>query len=157
MVLEIFLRPILIVFGLVISLIIFAALVRVLNDIFAMVVSNLPAGAEGAGYCFTGGSTNYETFRGPIDEFFYTIVYAIVVYLIGMSSFKMIDAIPRSIMRWIGEDVAAFGDQTGDAAEGLIQRVAISGVGIGEKLEGGLTSAAGSLQGGVKGLMQFFR
>ncbi len=157
MALEIFLRPILIVVGLVTSLIIFAALVRVLNDIFAMVVSNLPAGADGAGYCFTGSSEKYESFRGPIDEFFYTIVYAIVVYLIGMSSFKLIDGIPRSIMRWMGEDVAAFSDQAGDAAEGLVQRIAVSGAGIGKKLESGLTSSAGQLQGGISGLMNMFK
>lgn len=152
MALEIFLRPILILFGLLASLIIFSAMVKVLNDIFGLIISNLPAGSDGGTYCFPSEDTSYSSARGPIDNFFYTIVYAIVVYLIGNSSFKLIEGIPRSIMRWIGEDVAAFGDQEGDAAEGLVQRIAIGGAGMGERLEGGLGNATKSLKDGVGGI-----
>ncbi len=157
MALEVFLRPVLIVFGLLASLIVFSALVKVLNDIFYLVIANLPAGSDGASFCFTDTSEEYQALRGPIDEFFYTIVYAIVVYLIGISSFKLIESIPRNVMRWMGEDVAAFGDQEADAAEGLIQRIAISGAGIGDKLEGGLGSVGGQLKGGFDSLISTFK
>ena len=46
MIFEIFLRPILIIFGLLAAFIIFSALVKVLNEIFSLVVVNL-AGHHG--------------------------------------------------------------------------------------------------------------
>lgn len=156
MLLEIFLRPILVIFGLLASLIIFSALVKVLHEIFGQVLGNLPAGDNGAAACFTNTENNYTTMRGPIDEMFYTIVYAIVVYLIAMSSFKLIDGIPRSIMRWMGESVAAFGDQEGDAAEGLVMRMSAGGAAIGSRLESGLGGVAGNLKEGFGGLVAAF-
>lgn len=154
MVLEIFLRPILIIFGLLASLMVFSAMVRVLNDIFYLVIATLPAGEEGAGFCFTDTSEDYTYVRGPIDEFFYTVVYAVVVYLIAMSSFKLIDTIPKNIMRWMGEEVAAFADQTADPAQGLMQRVAFSGMGLGERLESGFGNVTDNLKGGMAQLAQ---
>lgn len=157
MVFEIFLRPILILFGLLASLIVFSAMVKVLNDIFYLVLANLPAGPD-AEFCFTNVEDGYSYVREPIDQFFYTVVYAIVVYMIGMSSFKLIDIIPKSVIsRWLGEDVSAFGDQSDDPAEGLIQRVAMSGAGIGQRLESGLGSAAKQLRGMGPGIQQLWQ
>lgn len=134
LVFEIFLRPILIVFGLLASISIFSALVAVLNDIWDLVVGNVggfdivaeqtieagadPATSPGA----LSPQTLGEFFRGPIDEFFFTIVYAIVVYMMGMASFKLIDLIPKSILRWMGSSVTAFNDDRDDPAQGLISR-----------------------------------
>ncbi len=156
MALEIFLRPILTVFGLLASLIFFAAMVKVLNQIFGEVLANLPAGNGDTSTCFSSASGDDAIKRGPIDELFYTIVYAIIVYLIGMSCFKLIDSIPNTIFRWMGEEINAFGDQAGDAAEGLIQRIAIGGAGMGAQLEGGLGKVTGNLQGGFKSLASTF-
>lgn len=153
MVLEIFLRPILIIFGLLASMIIFSAMVKVLHQIFGQVLNSLPAGAENPVSCFNDTSAGYSNIRGPIDELFYTIVYAIVVYLIAISSFKLIDGIPKSIMRWIGEEVAAFGDQAGDAADGLIQQVSIGGAAMGGRLEQGIGGVAQNMQQGFGGLI----
>lgn len=148
---EIFVRPILIIFGLIASLLIFGAMVKVLNDIFALAVSNLSgfnpepgaAGVCGSDGREVGQPGTEEWARGPIDELFFTIVYAIMVYMIGMSSFKLIDLIPNSILRWMGQGVQTFNDQAGEPAEGLLSKVAIGGSVLG----GQLGQAASSLKG----------
>jgi len=46
----------------------------------------------------------------------FTVIFATLVYNIGMTAFKMVDTIPASIMRWIGQNVGVFQDGKGDAA-----------------------------------------
>ncbi len=150
---EIFIRPILIVFGLLASILIFGAMVKVLNETFSLAVSNL-SGFDNTNVntCGSGGSGNtagataptgsLEYLRGPVDEFFFTIVYAILVYMIGMASFKLIDMIPNQILRWMGAGVSTFGDQAGEPAEGLLQKVAVGGTMIGQFSGGVIGSAA---------------
>jgi hypothetical protein len=134
---EIFLRPILIVFGLLASVVIFAAMVKVLNEIFYLVVVNLAGhdensrticgqigngGAAGgnAGNTSGPGSSSVGFFRGPIDELFFTVLYAIIVYMIGMSCFKLIDLVPNNLLRYMNVNVATFNDQASDPAQGLM-------------------------------------
>ncbi len=50
-----------------------------------------------------------------------------MVYMIGMSSFKLIDLIPNNILRWMGSGVSTYNDQAGEPAEGLISKMAIGG------------------------------
>ncbi|HPD82575.1 MAG TPA: DotA/TraY family protein, partial [Alphaproteobacteria bacterium] len=155
---EIFIRPILIVFGLLASILIFGAMVKVLNEIFSLVVTNLSGNDPNLSTSCGGGSptpvqqqmqANTATyFRGPIDEFFYTIVYAILVYMIGMSSFKLIDLIPNNILRWMGQGVHTFGDQAGEPAEGLMTKMAVGGSVMGGQLQG-IGSAAGQMGGNL--------
>lgn len=161
LVFEIFIRPILIIFGLLASIIIFSAMVKVLNDIFSLAVSNLSGfdtdstgGACGAGGPGNSDTGSIEYFRGPIDEFFFTIVYVIVVYMIGMSCFKLIDMIPNSILRWMGAGVSTFNDQAGEPAEGLISKMAIGGSIMGGKLQeagSGFKGAAGGTVAALQG------
>ena len=56
-----------------------------------------------------------------IDQFFYTVVYAVLVYIMALSSFKLIDLIPNSIMRFMGSNVGAFSDKSAFEAESTIQ------------------------------------
>lgn len=144
LILEIFLRPILIIFGLLAAISIFAAMVRVLNDIFVLVVSNVGGfnvenielcGVEATSQAAVGTADYY---RGPIDQFFFTVVYAIVVYLIGTSTFKMIDAVPNKVLRWMGTSVQSFGDAQKDAGEGLMQRLSAGGYIITGQLQQGV-------------------
>ena len=140
---EIFFRPIMIVLGLIASIVIFAAMVKVLNDIFFIVISNL-TGFDGANVGFCGIQevsalqriNTLEQFRAPIDEFFFTIVYAVLVYMIGMSAFKLIDMIPNSILRWMNANVKTFNDEGSTDPGGLIQKVTVSGGMIGQSLQG---------------------
>lgn len=133
---EIFLRPILCVFGLLSGMAIFSATVRTLNDVFTLVTDNVAGfeclASDTADAC-TGGETGdaaalqAKNRRNEIDEFFFTIIYTVLVYMIATASFKMIDLIPNGIIRWIGSGAQSFADQAPDAKEGLMQYAAIGG------------------------------
>jgi conjugal transfer/type IV secretion protein DotA/TraY len=125
MILEIFLRPILTVFGLIGGLITFTALAKVLNEIFKIVTDNLtgfddtpciPPGATCLGVAAPADMLSFK--RDVVDEFFFTIIYTIVIYMMATGSFKMIDQIPARIMRWMGAGVQAF-TQHNEAEDGL--------------------------------------
>ncbi len=145
---EVFLRPILIVFGLLASISTYSALVNVLNSVFSLVVENA------AGYDLqselVSSRFTLTYMRSLIDEFFYTVIYAIVVYMLGMSSFKLIDTIPNNILRWMGQSVATFGDQREDPAQGLTSRASLGSQQILSRLGGGLgaLAKAGTKTGG---------
>jgi hypothetical protein len=140
---EIFVRPILTVFGLLASVVLFSATVMVLHDIF-------PLATESTGgfnqFDFLGGNTSPDIFEvktSAVDELFYTVVYAILVYMMGNSAFKMIDMVPNNILRWMGAGVQSFGDQSGDPVQGLSQYAAFSGASIGGQVIDGAAKAAG--------------
>lgn len=132
LILEIFIRPIVTVLALVASFATFAAMVGGLNAIFELVVTNvtgfdvadLKSGKSGAGGFLAGllnamgwdpadlaggdpRSLNYT--RGIIDQFFMTILYILIVYSIGLTSFKLIDLIPDGVIRWINAGVSSWG------------------------------------------------
>ncbi len=145
LILEIFLRPILTVFGLLGGMATFSAMAALLNEIFDVVVLNT-----------TGVAINdpdAATFsRHTIDQFFFTIVYAIILYMMAMASFKMVTLVPNSILRWIGQNVSAFSDGAGDPTSGLINYAALGGARIGGQLADGFTKlgeAAGGVGGGI--------
>ena len=108
--LEIFIRPVLILVGLLGSVTVFAALVQQLNEIFAVVTDN----AGGSAIETAAGDIDY--YRGPIDILFYTILYTAIVYMLGLSCFKLIDQVPDNILRWLGVSVSPFQDNAGDPA-----------------------------------------
>ncbi len=157
---EVFIRPMLILFGLLASVIIFAAMVKVLNEVFHLAVSNLAGFEDGASTtCGANNTTNGNTgatpgsaeyFRGPIDQFFFTVLYVIIVYLTATSCFKLIDRIPNEMLRWLGSGDKAFGDDAGQTAEGVLQKVAVGGTLLGQpaaqigKQAGGAVSSLGS-------------
>ncbi|MFP4313744.1 MAG: DotA/TraY family protein [Alphaproteobacteria bacterium] len=137
---EIFLRPILIVFGFLASILIFSAMVQVLNDIFDLVIGNLTGFDMHEELNDTGGTgVSYANFyRSAIDEFFFTLMYAVIVYMMGQSSFKLIDQIPNNILRWMNQNVATFNDQREDPAQGLVSTAQIGA-------QQGLSSMGGGL------------
>lgn len=142
MLFEIFLRPILILFGFLASITIFAAMATVLHEVFEVAVDNL----TGAG---TGSSAGKA-----IDKFFYTIMYAVIMYIMALSSFKLIDLIPNQIMRWMGSNVSTFSDMQGNAAESLTNMTAIAGSQIVGGMTGGLQSAFKSGSQGAAAMRQ---
>ena len=116
---EVFLRPILIIFGLLASVSIFSALVSVLNQTFDLVVQNT-GGFDIVAELGGIGAPQIAVMRSAIDQFFFTIIYTIIVYLMGMSSFKLVDLIPNNILRWMNQSVATFGDQREDSGQSLV-------------------------------------
>lgn len=162
---EIFLRPILIVFGLLASVVIFAAMVKVLNEIFYLVVQNVSGHdpnstrmcgglSSGSGTAGSGtGPTGIDFFRGPVDELFFTILYAIIVYMIGMSCFKLIDLVPNNILRYMGASVNTFNDKASDPADGLMMRLSVGGNVVSSKIIGSggmLSNVTDALGSGAK-------
>lgn len=129
--LEIFLRPVLIVVGLIASLTIFAASVRVLNDVFDLVVSNV-SGFDMEAEINDVGPSQIQYYRLPVDKFFFTMMYAIMVYMMATGFFKLIDQIPNNILRWMGVSVSTFSEAAGDPAGQLIEKVFQGGnIGLG--------------------------
>ena len=93
--------------------------------------------------------------RSRIDEFFFTIVYAIVVYMLATSSFKMIDLVPKGILRWLGAGAKVFSDQIADPTEGLKRYVVMGGYSMTNQLVGGITQSAQRLGQG-KGAQEWW-
>lgn len=118
---EIVVRPILIVVGLIASIVIFSSLVVVLNDIFNLAVQNV-SGSGVIDPTDPASMAAAKLDKSPIDEFFFTVLYTIIVYIIGLSSFKLIDQIPQNILRWIGQDVKTFQGVETSAVDGVLQR-----------------------------------
>jgi conjugal transfer/type IV secretion protein DotA/TraY len=128
--LEIFLRPVLIVFGLIASISIFSAVVNVMNQVFDVVVANVGgfqgerAGANAGLPSPTALNENVLNFKqGPLDEFFFTVIYAILCYMIGLGCFKLVDQVPNNVLRWMGVSVPTFQEQAGDPAGKLASDV----------------------------------
>ena len=151
---EIFVRPILCVFGLVAGIAIFAAQARVLHEIFDLVIINLTGYDGPEPIVSIVGDATYK--RHAVDEFFFTIIYVFILYMMGTASFKLIDMIPNSILRWMGSGVATFSDSREDPTQNLIQYASIGGGSIAESVTSGLQrightggSALGSM---VKGM-----
>lgn len=136
---EIFIRPILTVFGLVAAVVIFSAQVRILNFIWLLVVDNL-TGYSANPSVSIGDAVSIS--RGKVDQFFFTIIYTIIVYMLATASFKLIDKIPDNIMRWMGAGVSSFGDINEDPTQSLTRYAAIGGMTVGQKATGGLQQAA---------------
>lgn len=155
--LEIFIRPTLILFGLVASTAIFAASITVLNLIWDVVTDNI------TGVSIENAAANNPLtmgyYRNAVDQLFFLVMYIIVVYLIGNSVFKLVDQIPHSVTRWMNGSVKSFGDMAKDPAEGLAQYGSMAvyrfGPKLGEAVEGvgGMAGAAA----GKAGLSEMFR
>lgn len=148
-ILEIFLRPIGILIGFLGAIVIFSAMVKVLNSIFYLVISNLAGHSvtEGTTNCFqppaasgsattTADATEALFKRGVIDEFFFTVLYTIIVFMMALPCFKLVDLIPDHIQRWLGSGISTFGSQDGDPADNFIRNVTLGGGMIGQKLQG---------------------
>lgn len=146
---EIFLRPILIVFGLLASILIFSAMATVLFDVWQIVTANA-TGFNSVNPQDSASGTVAQALswsRSKVDQMFFLVIYAVIMYMMALSSFKLIDMIPNSILRWMGSSVTSFGDNAQDAAQSLTQYAAIGG---GMIFQQGL----GGVEGGVKGIRQ---
>jgi conjugal transfer/type IV secretion protein DotA/TraY len=141
---EVFVRPILCVFGLLAGIAIFAAQARVLHDIFDLVILNLTGFQEADPKVHVIGDLAFK--RHAVDEFFFTITYVVILYLMATASFKLIDMIPNSILRWMGAGVQTFSDNREDPTQYMIRYAAIGGAQIGGQVAGGLQQA-GQLAG----------
>ncbi len=150
LILEIALRPIFTVFGLIGGMAVFGAMAVGLNNLFDLVVMNItgapPNGATGSTIIM--GSVE-SLRRGVIDQFFFTIMYALLLYMMATTSFKMIDQIPQNVMRWIGSSVPIFNDNKQDPTQGLTSYVSLAGNTIVPNMLGGVTGLAKGVGGSL--------
>ena len=141
LILEILLRPVMIVFGLLAGIIVFTAQVYVFHEIFFTLVVPVVGGSETASGDIVTKAGDITFWRGGVDKLFYTVIYASVVYLMATSSFKMIDRIPESIIRFAGAQVQSYLDFTDDPASGLVQRM-FTGIRMSTSSLSGLAASA---------------
>ena len=145
---EIFVRPILTIFGLIGGIIILTAMVRSLNELWDIVIINLSghdASQDPGALSSLVGNTHATLIRNALDEFMFTIMYAIVVYMMAMSSFKLIDMVPNQILRWLGASVSTFGEKLQDPGAQL----------VGMTYRGGLAMSTGFGRFGASGQTVF--
>ena len=122
--LGLFLRPILMVFSLVVGLQIFNSVMWLWNLLF---LPNMMASAA-------SGNT-----MGFVVGVIYVVVYCTSVYAFANASFKAIDFLPNQILRWIGGQVMHDMDNSA-----MIERASQqAGQGVGEGQKSLMKSAQG--------------
>jgi conjugal transfer/type IV secretion protein DotA/TraY len=114
-IMEIFLRPIIVVIALISSVIIFTGLIEALNSLWDLALANIagdrPQAPTQRDLAFNElYGQGVALLRGKVDFVFYTAMYTIFVFLMAVNSFKMIDQVPNFFMRWLGEGIAAIGE-----------------------------------------------
>ncbi len=97
-ILQIFLRPILMIFGLIIALLLVNSIVGFLNLTFAL----------------TFVSSHAMTHAGFLKDLLWLIIYLLLVYSIMNAAIKIIDILPEQAVNWIGELGLDYGFDDGD-------------------------------------------
>ncbi|UWR87827.1 DotA/TraY family protein [Phaeobacter inhibens] len=128
--LMILLRPALIVMGLIGGYVIFGAAAYFFSSLFNAATSITQSDIA-------------NNSIGAIGMFVYTIIYTFLIYNIALMCFKMIDDVPKGIIRWLGSGAQPFSDSKGDPIEGSRAMVA-AGAGMAIGLAG---SSKGAGQG----------
>jgi len=105
LILQIFARPILMVFGLIVALLVFNLMIVALNEMYSGVLR----GVEGGG--------TISAMAGVA----YTVIYACLAYAMANASFKAIDVIPNQALQWIGGHSVASLDESHRVASGVGQ------------------------------------
>jgi len=108
--LAILLRPGLIVVGMVGGALIFSASIYMLQHLFQDVI-----------LVSTGGSAT------GLEILIYALIFAYLCYTAGITSFKLVDAVPNQILRWIGSGVSTFSDGREDPIGGNVQMAMAAG------------------------------
>lgn len=127
MLLEIFLRPLFILFGLLAAVSIFAAMATGLDTVWTLIVFNTAGFDMDKLASFAPASSIPEAARSSIDELFYTVLYIMVVYMMAIASFKLIDTVPNSVVRWL-----SFGGQSFNDGGGNVERIVDATADIGQ-------------------------
>ena len=94
-----------------------------MNEVWDLVAANVGGTSDldaAAASASAADVLDQAKLRGLADTFFLTILYTLLVYMLGMGSFKLIDAIPNSIMRWMGASLQTFGELAGNPAANLV-------------------------------------
>ena len=128
--LMVLIRPALIVIGLIGGSVIFGAAMFFLSTLFDSAISI--SRDE-----LTGGVT------GPVGLVVYTVIFVFLAYNIALMCFKLIDDVPKGMLRWLGAGITPFSDSRGDPINGS-RELMIGAIAAGSQISGGLSRAGGS-------------
>jgi hypothetical protein len=130
--LAILLRPALIVIGLIAGSVIFGASIYLLQTLFykAIIVKS------------AGSTTGLETL-------IYVVVFTYVAYMAATTSFKLVDRIPDSILRWIGSGAQTFSDGKEDPMGRSEGAMSAAGAVIGGQIAGNIGGAGTNVGQGL--------
>jgi conjugal transfer/type IV secretion protein DotA/TraY len=134
--LAILLRPALIVFGLIGGYMIFGAGVYLLQQIYTPLLSVL----------------RDDAVMG-LELLVFTLIFAYLAYMLGMTCFKMVDLVPQQVLRWIGSGAQSFNDQKQDMG-GSMQGAVIGAAAVGTQLSNTLSGGAKGMGKGISGKRQ---
>jgi len=145
---NIFLRPILMVFGLIAGLLIFFLAASAMNLLYIVAVAS------------TGSLDLAQSGHIALSRIVYSILYIVVLYMCANSAFKMIDWLPNHCIKWMGGqslhheslgDVAQVGEYMG-LAGGYVEQKIVGSVGQLMKSPAGAIAAAGMLKNNPQGM-----
>lgn len=94
--LQLFLRPTLMIFGLIVALLLFNVMIVALNEFYSNAVRSVEGGGE----------------LSAVAGIVYTVMYVSLAYALANSSFKAIDLIPSRVLNWIGGAAGGGVDET---------------------------------------------
>lgn len=93
MIFSIFLRPALLIVGLITALMMFTLAVGILNDMYKAAIKG-----------FLGTATG--DVGGGLSVIMYTMLYCVIAYMLCNLCFKLIEDIPNKAMTWIGQQAS---------------------------------------------------
>lgn len=89
---QIFLRPVLTVFGLIAAMLMFYVAAKFLNSMFYEATSGIEV--------YDGAAMKF------IQKLVYSLIYVGLIYISANLAFKMIDQIPKHALKWMGQQVS---------------------------------------------------
>jgi conjugal transfer/type IV secretion protein DotA/TraY len=132
---QIFLRPVLCIFGLIASMMLFYIMAKFLNAMFFEATSGIGI--------FTGGAMVF------MQKFVFSILYAGMIYITANMSFKMMEHIPKHAMRWMG------GSAGEEGYEGHSEFLGLAGALSGQQIMGQVNRVSSGAQMVGSGLGNF--
>jgi len=118
MIFNIFLRPVMTVFGLVAGLVLFYIAIMLLNVTYAVAVASTGVG-------------NQFSELGILVRIIYTVIYASTAYVCANNCFKTIGMFPQYALKWIGQQ--AHHEGMGDGGQNIKAAMGQAGGYLGEK------------------------
>ena len=147
LVLNIFLRPVLMVFGLCFGIVLFSIGVGLLNLFFEVA----------GGISFSSAAASEFVAFSILTKIMMTVIYLILIYIMANGCWKGIDYLPTQALRWMGQGAVQL-EKLGDAQQ-ISQGISTSGTFFGSQLTSnagqvfsGVEQSGGALAAGVRGV-----
>lgn len=144
---NVFIRPTLMIFGLIAGFLLSLVGMEFLNNTYAYIVSkSLGEKVKGGSSSGSSNSVNHKDYMGPFQWIGYIVVYVSIVMALINKSYSMIHQIPDAVLRWIGGQ-ASFGEyakgeeEVKSSQQQGMQPVSQAGSAMGGVAAGGATAS----------------